>query len=470
MTFDLFDSAGKTGVYDCLEQLVMTLRRSPNDAAARDAGLRALVAAAAGTATVLEAGVENSFETEQQNLKSRLLARRVDQITIAAGAGADELLRLARALADEVTPLESSAGIKVELVPNLQPPPPPPVANPSPRASDAYRTPRGSIAVPDGFGPPRREYTSSSLAESIAQISASLSDELQRGAWRAALHDVQALIRLVPAVPENQRRGFSISVRRYLTRSVFNYFIDLALRAPEEQPRLVEVLRWTGLDAADVALDVIRGSEAVGTREFLFVMLGEMPEAATLVMPMLTSPRWHEARHGADLVGRMAYVPAIPALRNLLDHADERVGYAAVEALGRIPDKAVVEPLRQALTHRSPQMRMLAGWALGNRRSPALAMPLLAALELERDGDAWRELLTALSQIDSPESASALVRLALDKKTLFGRGGRPTQQRLEVVGALSRADTPSARLALQRIVHEGDAAVKEAAEDALRLQ
>jgi len=467
MTFDLFDSTGSSSVHDSLERLVTLLRRAPNDMPGREAALAALVTATTGAATVLEAGVENSFETDQQDLKSRLLARRVDQIRIDQGAGSDELLRLASALADDIAPLESSPAIKVELVPNLQPPPPPPVSN---RPSDAYRTPRGSPAVPDGMGPPRRESTSNNLAETIARLSASLSDGLQRAAWRAALHDLQGLIRLVPALPENQRRGFAISVRRYLTRSVFQYFIDLALRTPEEQPRLVEVLRWTGLDAADVALDVIRGSEAVGTREFLFVLLGEMPEAATLVMPMLTSPRWHEARHGADLVGRMGYVPSVPALRALLDHADERVRLAAVEALGRIPDKAVVEPLRQALTHRSPQMRMLAGWALGNRRSAALAMPLLAALELERDTDAWRELLSALSQIDSPESASALVRLALDKKTLFGRGGRPTQQRLEVVGALSRADTPSARLALQRIVHEGDAAVKAAAADALRLQ
>jgi hypothetical protein len=467
MTFDLFSSTEGPSVHDSLERLVAALRRSPEDMSAREAALQALVAAAAGAATVLEAGVENSFETDEQGLKSRLLARRVDQIRIESGASADELLGLARALADDVAPLTSSSAIKVELVPNLQPPPPPQAEY---RPSGSSRTPRANPAIPDGILQPRRESTSNSLAESIAHISASLGDELQRGAWRGALHDVQALIRMVPAVPENQRRGFAISVRRYLNRSVIAAFTELALRTPEEQPRLVEVLRWTGLDAADVVLDVIRGSEAVGAREFLFIALGEMPEAAALVMPMLTSPRWHEARHGADLLGRMGHAPAIPGLRALLDHDDERVRLAAVEALGRIPDKAVVEPLRQALTHRSPQMRMLAGWALGSRRSAALAMPLLAALELERDASAWRELLAALSMIDSPESASALVRLALDKKTLFGRGGRPTPQRLEVVGALARADTPSARLALLRIAHEGDAAVKSAAEDALRLQ
>lgn len=470
MTLDLFVSPGpgESAVHDSLERLVAALRKQPEDAATRDTSLRQLVAAAAtsATATVLEAGVENSFETGDLGLKGRLLARRVDQIRIESGAQSEELLRLARALADDVTPLESSGAIKVELVPNLQPPPPPPIAS----SSESTRHSRPGPAMPDWIAPPRRESTGSSLAETIAQISASLGDALQRGAWRAALHDVQALIRMVPAVPENQRRGFSISVRRYLTKPVFQAFNELALRAPEEQTRVIEVIRWSGLDAAEVVLDLIKGSEAVGAREFLFAALSEMHDAAPLVMPFLTSPRWHEARHGADLLGRMGYVPAIPALRALLDHPDERVRIAAVEALGRIPDKGVLEPLRQALTHKSPQMRVRAGWALGSRRSGALAMPLLAALELENDQTAWRELLAALSLIDSPESASAMVRLALEKKTLFGRGGRPTQQRLEVVGALSKANTPSSRLALQRIASEGDTAVKSAAGDALRLQ
>ncbi|MEO8032046.1 MAG: HEAT repeat domain-containing protein [Gemmatimonadota bacterium] len=468
MTLDLFvpPGPGESAVHDSLERLVAALRRQPEDVAGRDTSLNALVEAAARATTVLEAGVENSFEIDDLGLKGRLLARRVDQIRIESGAGREELLQLARALADDVMPLESSGAVRVELVPNLQPPPPPTLTRPA----DGGRASRAAPALPDWIAPPRRESTSNTLAETIAQISASLGDGLQRGAWRAALHDVQALIRMVPAVPENQRRGFSISVRRYLTRTVFEAFVELALRAPEEQPRAIEVLRWSGLDAAEVVLDLIKASEAVGAREFLFTALAEMPDAAPLVLPFLTSPRWHEARHGADLLGRMGYVSGIPALRHLLDHPDERVRIAAVEALGRIPDKAALEPLRQALTHKSPQMRVRAGWALGNRRSGALAMPLLAALELEKDSTAWRELLAALSLIDSPESASAMVRLALEKKTLFGRGGRPTQQRLEVIGALARADTPSARLALQRIALEGDAAVKSAAGDALRLQ
>jgi len=452
----------RDAVYSSLEALVTLLRQRPGDTPDQPRLLAALVRAASSAAVVLEAGVENSFGTVEAGLKGRLLARRVDQVTIETGAGADELLALAQGLAHDSQVLESSPSIRVELLPTLSPPPLPG------RSYEGSRTPpRPMPGLPDWMAPPRRENTSSNLAETMAQISASLGDEIQRGAWRAALHDVQGLIRLVPAVPEHQRRGFAISVRRYLSRPVLQAFIELALRTPEEQPRAVEVLKWSGLDAAEQMLELLRSSENVGAREFLFVALGGMPEALSLVMPLAASPRWHEARHGAEILGRMGLPGSVPVLRGLLEHPDERVRLAAVEALGRIPDKTVLEPLRQALTHRSPQMRARAGRALGDRRSGALAMPLLAALEEEKDLGTWRELLGALALIDSPEAASALVRLATERKTLFGRTGRATAQRLEVVKALAGAGTPAARQAMQRIAAEGDEAVAAAARKAL---
>lgn len=455
-------SVSRDAVHRRLERLVLLLRQRPDDIAERTRLLEAVVRAAAGGPVLLEAGVENSFGTEEAGLKGRLLARRVDQVTIQPGATAEELLGLARALADDSQAVESSGSIRVDLLPTLSPPP---------AVGRSYEGPRTAgrqmPGLPDWMAPPRRENTSSSLAETMAQISASLGDEIQRGAWRAALHDVQGLIRLVPAIPEHQRRGFAISVRRYLSRPVLQAFIELALRTPEEQPRAVEVLMWAGLDAAEQILEQLRSSENVGAREFLFAALGGMPDALSLVMPLTTSPRWHEARHGADILGRMALPGAVPVLRGLLEHPDDRVRLAAVEALGRIPDKTVLEPLRHALTDQSPRMRAKAGRALGDRRSGALAMPLLAALEEEKDLATWRELLGALAMIDSSEATSALVRLATERKTLFGRSGRPTAQRLEVVKALAGAGTPAARQALQRIAAEGDEAVVAAARTAL---
>jgi HEAT repeat protein len=280
-------------------------------------------------------------------------------------------------------------------------------------------------------------------------------------------HDVQALIRLLPAVPEHARRTVSISVRRYLNRPVLEALIQMALRTPEEQARVGEVLHWCGLDAAELMLEEIRHAEAVGPRAFLIDALGQMPEAYPLVLPLLGSPKWHEVRHGAELLGRFGNPGAIPGLKAQLQHADERVRLAAIEALSHFSDKTVLEPLRQALSHPSAVTRSHAGQALARRGSSALAMPLLVALEGEQDAVVWRELLGAMARMEAPEATAALVRLATERKSWFRRHGHSLHQRLEVVAALAASPSHSARQALERVAIEGDRTVREAARQAL---
>jgi hypothetical protein len=93
-------------------------------------------------------------------------------------------------------------------------------------------------------------------------------------------------------------------------------------------------------------------------------------------------------------------------------------------------------------------------------------MPLLAALEAERDQAAWEELLDALVAIDAPEAVAALTRIALQRPGLFG-GGQAQKRQLAVVRALAGAKTAAATQALQRIAAEGDGEVRRAAEEAL---
>ena len=94
-------------------------------------------------------------------------------------------------------------------------------------------------------------------------------------------------------------------------------------------------------------------------------------------------------------------------------------------------------------------------------------MPLLAALDQEKDREVRSELLLALACIDAPEARSALVRLATERRNLLGRGGRPTSERLEVVSVLANAGTENARQALSRIASESEGAVRDAATEAL---
>lgn len=443
---------------DGLDRLVTLLRTGTESGPRVDEAVRAAVAKVGTDSALLEAGVETSAGMEDISLKGRLLARQVDTVRVDSGVTAQEILTLARALVSDNIPLESSAHVKVELIP-MAPPPPPTYGAPS-----AARSPTQSIEIPPG---PRREGTIDNLAELIASLTRGLTDGLQRHAIREALHAAQSLIRILPGVPEHSRRGVAISVRRYLSKPILETFLQFALRTPEEQARATEVLKWAGLDGAEVMLEVVRQSEAVGPRGFLLESLGEMPEAIPLILPLLSSDKWHEVRHAAEVAGRLRATEAVEALKVQVGHSDERVRTVAIEALGRFPDKSVVEPLRQALTHRSPQTRVAAGRALASRGTSGLAMPLLAAIEAEKDAAVFRELLGALSGLEAPEAINGLVRLATDRKPLLGRGGHPVGQRLEVVTALAQAKTPSARQALTRIAAEADAPLRDAARKAL---
>jgi len=463
MSVPLTPRGGGSAFYDDLGRLVAVLRTHPHDAAARAAALGAAVGAVAKAPARLEAGVENEWGADDLSLKSRLLARRIDAIEVSAGASEDEVLALAEGLASDLAPVSSSSHIRVEMLPMVEPPPEAPITDSGPRPSLT----RPGFAIPDWMAPPRREGTVATLTDSIGELSARLASSLHDKAWRQALHAVQALIRLIPAVPESQRRGISIAVRRHLTKAELKQFIEYSLRTPEEQARTVEVLQWAGLDGAEVMLDAVCESETVGVREFLFRGLAGIPEAGPMVLTLLSRRSWYEVRHGADLAGRMGLTDAIPLLRDRMNHPEERVRLAVIEALGRFDERAVVEPLRQALSHPSALTRATAARALGTRHSVPLAMPLLAALEVEKDPAAWRELLYALAGIEAPEAMTALIRMAIERKSLFGRKGYPAAQRVDVVEALAVAGTPLARQALQRIVEEGDTAVRDAAEKAL---
>jgi hypothetical protein len=442
-----------------LERLVTLLRGGGEVGSAAETAAREAAAGLIGGPVVLEAGVENSAGWEDASLKGRLLRRQVDSVRVAPGVAGDELLALARSLASDSAPIENSAHVTVELIP-IAPPPPP--------AFDAPR--RGSPALATSAPAPpaiRREHTGDNLSDLITTLTRGLTEGLQRGAIREALHAAQGLIRILPGVPEHSRRGVAISIRRYLTRPVLETFLQFALRTPEEQTRVGEVLRWAGLDGAEVMLQVVRESEAIGPRAFLLDALGTMPEAYPIIGPLLQSSRWHEVRHAADLAGRLLVPEALGPLRSQLNHPDERVRTAVIEAIARFPDKGVVEPLRQCLAHPSPLTRMAAGRALAGRGSSALAMLLLAALEAEKDAAVWHELLGAMSRIDASEAVHGLVRLATERKALLRRRGRPVSQRLEVVAALAQAGTPSARQALARIAAEADAPLRRAAHQAL---
>ena len=433
---------------DLLGRLLQVLRVRPE----REAEVRRLVDLLASRVerheALIEAGIENSWALDGDPLKERLQARQVDAIRIAPGASTVELLALGRALADDTAPIPSTALVRVKLLPDPLP--------------LVFSGPRESLSDPTETPAPRAR-TGDQLAAMVEGILRELEKALARQQWLAALHDAQAAVRFLPSVREDVRRTFAIALKRMLTRPVIEALIEQAYRIPEEQSRTAEVLRMAGYPAAERILEILKQSDTIGPRAFLVDAIGGMPEASPLVIPLLRSPRPADVRLGADLVGRLGANEALKDLAPLVDHPDERTRLVVIDALARFRDKAALEPLRRALTHPSSSTRARAGQALAARGTGAMAMPLLAALESEKDPVTWDELLTALAGINAPESVAALTRVALEKHGRFSFGKSRLRRQLAIIRALAAANTPAAQQALERIAAEGEEEVRRAA-------
>jgi hypothetical protein len=435
---------------DLLGQLIHLLRTAPGQGEAIAPVLAAMTARVARAEGVIEAGIENSWALDGDSLKGRLQARQVDAIRISAGAPSTELMALAQALADDGAPIPSTSAVRVKLLPD-------------PLPLSGQRSALSDPALP--VVPRARQ--GDQIASLIEGILRELDRAIRRQQWHAALHDAQAVVRMLPGLGEDARRTYAIALKRLLAAPVLEALIEQGYRAPEEQQRTAEVLRAGGFPAAELMLDILKRSDTIGPRAFLLESLGGMPEALQIIVPLMKSARTSELCLGAELLGRLGLAEAVPALVAHVHHADERVRHAVIGALGRYRDRAVVEPLRQALGHEVPETRVRAGRALAARSSGGMAMPLFAAFEAEKDPKVWQELLEVLAHLDSAEAAMALARVALERRGFLSFGSSDVKRQLSVVRALAAANTSAAKQALARIAAEGTGEVKRAATEAL---
>jgi HEAT repeats len=437
---------------ELLGRLIQLVRRGAPEEEAIQTAAERLASRVAGREALIEAGIENSWAVDGDPLKERLQARQVDAILVAAGAGPVELLALVRALADDQAPVPSTASIRVKLLPDQVP------LNFSGPRDILPRAPVSGAARTRG----RDQLTG--MVDGILQ---ELEKAISRHQWLAALHDAQAAARFVAGMPEDARRMYAIAIKRQLPLPVVEALIEQAYRSPEEQARTAEVLRLAGYPAAERMVEILRQSDTVGPRAFLIEALREMPEVEPLVISLLRAPRGIEPWLGAELAGSLGLADTIPALTALVEHPEDRVRQAAIAALARFREKAAIEGLRRALNHEDPATRVRAGQALAARGSAAIAMPLLAALETEKDAAAWEGLLGAIAGINAPEAMSALTRLALERPARFTLGRGHLRRPLAIVRALAASDTPGARHALEQIAAEADGEVQAAALEAL---
>ncbi len=290
-----------------------------------------------------------------------------------------------------------------------------------------------------------------------------LGRSVNEGAWSTVLHAAHALVRFLPSVPVEARRRVGIRLRRALPRKAIEGIVGIAIRDTFEAPRAAEVLRWIGLDAAEVMVHSVMETEGIGARRVLYDILGHMPEAYPLVFAYLRDGNTHQVTHAAELLGRLGNPDAIELLKQRVSSPEARVRAAALSALAEFPAQDTVETLRSALASPSADTRTSAAFAIGRTRSGAFAMPLAASLENEHNSGASRAAIHALGALSTADAVSALLRVALTRRSFLSRGGFPTDQRVEAVKALGISSAPGERQALERIAREGDEAVARVA-------
>ena len=292
---------------------------------------------------------------------------------------------------------------------------------------------------------------------------------MRQGKIEHAMQIVYSIVRVEQRVEDvAMRRQYGIALRRMITKQMLDGLSKL-VQVPHLEDAAGAVLQRAGPDGVEVLLDLLTTSNTVTERRGVFnaliQALKDGKEGQDQLVHMLGHPQWFVVRNVADLVGELGLEAAVPALTKQLDHDDERVRRQVALALAKIGTRSAAEPLRRALRDSSADVRRQAALGVGGRKASALAMPLVVALEEEKDPDVVRELIFALGRIGSPDAVQALIKLAQPSGKLFNR--KPSALRVTAVEALRVAGTPAAIGTLQSFAADGDKQVRAAVQQAL---
>jgi HEAT repeat protein len=302
------------------------------------------------------------------------------------------------------------------------------------------------------------------VGELLAILGRQLEAAMKANRVTQALLILAGIVRAEQQVTDaTRRRQYSIALKRMYSKSLLEAIAEVA-NHPADRDDALLVLRRAGEDGVEVLLDLLVAAPTVEERRGIFMALTGMKEGTDQLVHMLGHHQWFVVRNVAELVGELGLEEAVPALAQQLDHDDERVRKAVAMALAKVGSSSAAEPLRRALRDKSPEVRMHAAIGVG-RKSVALAMPLVVAMEEEKDENVERELILALGRIGSASAVQALIKFAQPGGRLFGR--KPAGLRAAAVEALRVAATPAAIGTLEGLTDDGDKDVRAAAQAAL---
>ena len=271
--------------------LVALLRAEPSNDAAQDLALETCTGIANTQPIRLEAGVEVFDGMDPLSLRARMHARAIEWIQIMPGVEEEELLRLARALAHDVAPVQTSPHVTVQSVVPVRP-------NLSLVGDTEYSPPRDGGDRRLGAdrrsllrgvryrGPERRRSDRRVTGErrvalvkhqsaDLQKLQERLQRAIQDGAWSTALQVSFALLHMLPSVPFDERRRVAIQMKRLLSPAALEGMVRLALADPV----------WDGLGRGHGHLQRRRVHlEVSGRRE------AARPRAADLWLPARVDP------------------------------------------------------------------------------------------------------------------------------------------------------------------------------------
>lgn len=300
------------------------------------------------------------------------------------------------------------------------------------------------------------------VVDLLAVLGRQSEDAVQHNRLEQALTIAAGLVRLELLVPEGSaRRQYGIALRRMYSKPLLKGVAELLAVAKHEADAVL-VLQRAGLDAVEVLIERLLVAPAISERRAMYDTLRQMPAGREQLIPLLRHRKWFVVRNVADLIGDLGLEDAVPELGACIEHEDERVRKAAALALARIGTASAAEPLRRALRDKSLDVRMQVAVGIGGRRTTGLVAPLVAAIQVEEDEVARREMIYALGRIGTPEAVQALIKIAQPSGRLFDR--KPAAIRLAAVEALRLAGTAPALGTLEGLSGDGDKQVRAAAQ------
>ncbi len=443
------------------DRLLEVLHQTPDDLAEARRVATQLAGQLAETPFRLEGGFEQAGMVHEMTLRGRMLVRGVGAIALLAGASPEDLIAVARTLASDDSPVESSGGVEVS-------PAPEGTEMPGLIPEQFETEPQFRFLEDEGEGLGREGHRSSTpLSDEMSQLSRAITDAAARRSWTEVVHAAEVLVAHSRRVQQDTRRRATLLVRQVISTEMVAGLIEHAIQAPEDQARTARILGYLGPSAAEVVIDALAESGPVAAKRFLMDAVVSMPQASSMAIGLLRSDEPREIALGAELISLMT--PPIPgALKELIrrsGHPQSRVRAAVYRALGSLGSEGAAA-VRRGLADTDAAARGDAVRVVILLEGDAGVMAVERSLN-EAPRKARIATVEALGEAASDEAARALGRVACRGRRLTG-GGFDRDTRLAAVRALGGSSARARDTVLATIAKQTRGAVGQAARSALR--